>query len=91
MMPGVQNNAGQKRFELDRGEGLAVADYRFSQGVMTIYHTHVPPPLREKGIGSALVRRALEDVRRRGFKVVPRCWFVREFITDNPKFSYLLA
>jgi uncharacterized protein len=66
-----------------------VADCRLSRGVMTIYHTHVPPPLREKGIGSALSRGALEDVRR--FKAVPRCWFVREFITDNPEFSDLLA
>ena len=91
MMADVQNNAAQKRFELDTGEGLAVADYRLSQGVVTIYHTHVPPAVREKGIGSALVRGALEDVRRRGFKVVPRCWFVREFITDNPEFGDLLA
>ena len=91
VMPDVLNNAAQKRFELDTGEGLAVADYRLSQGVMTIYHTHVPAALRERGVGSALVRGALEDVRRRGFKVVPRCWFVSEFITDNPEFSDLLA
>jgi two-component sensor histidine kinase len=60
----------KKRFELDTCD-LVVVDCRLSEGVMTIYHTHVPPALRGRGVGSALVRGALEDVRRRGFKVAP--------------------
>ncbi len=34
-------------------------------------HTYVPPELRGRGIAEKLVRQALDDVRRRGFKV----WF----------------
>jgi predicted GNAT family acetyltransferase len=57
-----------------------VADYRMSGNTMTIFHTEVPAPLRGRGIGERLVREALEKAKQLGVKIVPRCWFVREFI-----------
>jgi predicted GNAT family acetyltransferase len=33
----------------------------------------------------------LDDVRARGHTVVPRCWFVAEFIEQNPSYADLLA
>jgi predicted GNAT family acetyltransferase len=89
-MPVVQNNTQQQRFELDTSAGLAVADYRLSSGIMTIYHTEVPVPLRGRGIGCRLVKGALEEVRRLGLKVVPQCWFVREYIDRNREFTDLV-
>ena len=46
---------------------------------------------REHGIGSALVRGALEAARARGLKVKPRCSFVRAVIAKHPEFHDLLA
>ena len=89
-MPVVQNNRQQQRFELDTSAGLAVADYRLSSGTMTIYHTEVPVPLRGRGIGCRLVKGALEEVRSLGLKVVPQCWFVREYIDRNREFTDLV-
>jgi predicted GNAT family acetyltransferase len=86
----VVNNANKKRFELETPAGLAIADYRLEANVMTLYHTEVPVLLRGRGIGGRLVEGALSEIRRLNCKVVPSCWFVREFIDRNPRFSDLL-
>jgi uncharacterized protein len=89
--PVVRNNAALSRFELDTDEGIAVANYRPAPGVLTFYHTEVPPQLRERGIASRLVHGALEQARAEGLKVVPRCGFVRHYIETHPEFQDLLA
>ena len=89
-MTAVRHNAEQRRFELDTSAGLAVADYRLSPGILTFFHTEVPVTLRGRGIGARLVQGALEEVRKLGLKVVPQCWFVREYIERNSEFACLL-
>jgi uncharacterized protein len=89
-MTAVRHNTEQRRFELDTSAGIAVADYRLSPGIMTIFHTEVPAALRGRGIGCRLVRGALEEVRKLGLKVVPQCWFVREYMDRNSEFADLL-
>jgi len=37
------------------------------------------------------MRGVLEDVRAQGFKVVPRCPFVADYINRHPEFADLLA
>ena len=87
----VRHNPGQNRFELDTPAGLAVADYRLADGIMTIYHTEVPPAVRGKTYGYRLVAGTLEEVRALGLKVVPACWFVRDVIKRKPELQDLLA
>jgi len=87
----VHNNAALSRFELDTGEGIAILDYRASPGVLALYHTEVPSPLRGRGIASRLVHDALKQIRAEGSKILPQCSFVRDFIRDHPEFSDLLA
>ena len=89
-MATIRHNTEQQRLEFDTSAGIAVADYRLSAGVMTIFHTEVPVPSRGRGIGCRLVKGALEEVRKLGLKVVPQCWFVREFIERNPNFADLV-
>jgi predicted GNAT family acetyltransferase len=86
----VKDNPARSRYELDLDGGPAVALYRSAPGVVTIYHTEVPPHLRGRGIGSALARGVLQDIRAKGWKVVPRCGFVAAVIRDNPEFHDLL-
>ncbi|HJU30764.1 MAG TPA: GNAT family N-acetyltransferase [Hyphomicrobiaceae bacterium] len=87
----VHDNADKSRYELEVDGHLAIAVYRLAPGVITFVHTEVPPELGGKGVGSALVKGALEDVRRRGLKVVVRCSFVRGYMTKHPEFNDLLA
>ncbi|ODT21596.1 MAG: hypothetical protein ABS54_12455 [Hyphomicrobium sp. SCN 65-11] len=87
----VRDNPEQQRFEMETSAGLAVAEYRRDGDTLIIFHTEVPPALRGQGMGDKLVRGVLEDVRRRNLKVVPRCWFVREFVGSHPEYRDLIA
>jgi predicted GNAT family acetyltransferase len=50
----------------------------------------VPPELGGKGIGSKLIRGALDQVRDDGLKVIPQCPFVKAFIEKHPDYQDLL-
>ena len=83
----VRRNAAENRYELDTEHGLAVAVYR-EQGDRAIFtHTEVPPADEGKGIGARLVRAALDDTRKRGFKIVPACSFVAAFMRRHPEYN----
>jgi predicted GNAT family acetyltransferase len=83
----VRHNPAQSRYELDTEHGTAVAIYR-QQGDRAIFtHTEVPPADEGRGIGSQLVRAALDDARRRGLKIVPACSFVAAFMRCHPEYG----
>lgn len=86
----VINNEASHRFELKVEGHLAAAYYTLSPGVITFTHTEVPQQLSGKGIGSQLARGALEQVRAKGWRVVPKCPFIAAFIQKNPEFAALV-
>ena len=87
----LRDNPEEQRFELATDGGLAIARYRWDGDIMVVFHTEVPRALRGRGIGEKLVRGVLDDVRRRKLKVVPLCWFVREFVERNPEYRDLMV
>ena len=86
----VRNNTAENRFELDVDGRTALAFYRVEPGVITFVHTQVPQELAGGGVGSRLVRGALEQVRALGLKVVAKCPFVAAYMGKHPEFSDLL-
>jgi predicted GNAT family acetyltransferase len=86
----VRDNPALKRFELDLNGRTAVAYYQLSPGVITFTHTEVPPELSGHGIGSKLVRGALEAARQQGLKVVAKCPFVGAYMAKHPELNDLL-
>jgi predicted GNAT family acetyltransferase len=90
MNDAVSDNSTEKRFELEVDGHIAAAHYELSDGVITFVHTDVPPELGGKGIGSKLVKGALDQVRAGGLKVVAQCPFVRGWIEKNPDYADLL-
>ena len=62
-----------------------------SGDVVALSHTEVIPHLRGRGYGAQIVQGALDDLRARGKRVIPGCWFVREFIDDNERYADLVA
>jgi predicted GNAT family acetyltransferase len=89
-MSEVANNSEKHRFELAVDGHIAASYYEIANGVITFIHTEVPPELGGKGIGSRLIRGALDQVRADGLKVIPQCPFVKAFIDKHPDYQDLL-
>ena len=87
----VRDNPDRHRYELEVDGHVAFAEYGLTAGVITFIHTEVPKELGGKGVGSTLARGALEDVRRRGLRVVAQCPFIKGFIDKHAEFNDLLA
>jgi predicted GNAT family acetyltransferase len=88
----IRENPDEERFEIDLGGGtFAIAEYRLRTGVILFTHTAVPPAYEGQGIGSALIRFALNFARERGLKVVPICPFFAAYIKRHPEEQDLVA
>lgn len=59
--------------------------------IVDAYHTLTPPPLRGKGIATALVERLIADARGEGFRIIPTCPFVSSQFDGHPEWSDLKA
>jgi len=85
------------RYELLRGESvlavLAYADEPAPGGgiVRDLRSTIVDPDHGGEGLGSRLVRFALDDVRAHGGTVVATCWFAAGWIARHDDYADLLA
>lgn len=87
----VTRNDAARRYEMPVEGGLAFASYREAPGALIVHHTEAPPQLQGRGVGSALVRGMLDDIRARGLKVSPACSFVRAFIRRHPDYADLVV
>lgn len=88
-MPEPHDNRERHRYELAVDGHKAVAEYALDGDTITFTHTLVPPELEGQGVGSRLVKFALDDVRSRGLKVVPQCSFVRAYIRRHAEYQNL--
>jgi hypothetical protein len=91
MTVNVTNNVAKSRFEAAVDGHTAVAEYRLHPGVVIFPHTVVPEVLEGQGVGSALVRAALEWARAEGLKVVPACSFFAGYMARHLETQDLLA
>ena len=89
-MSEVINNSEKHRFELAVDGHIAATYYNISDGVITFIHTEVPAELGGKGIGSKLIKGALDQVQADGLKVIPQCPFVKAFIQKHPDYQELV-
>jgi hypothetical protein len=91
MLPPVTDNPAQHRFEMEVDGHRAFAAYRHTPGTVTILHTEVPEALGGRGIGSALIKGALDLIRARGEKIVSHCAFTSAYLDKHPEYRDLLA
>lgn len=82
----VTHNAVLNRYELETEHGLAFAVYRDEGNRRVFTHTEVPPADEGKGVGSRLVREALDHTRRQGLAISPACSFVAAFVRRHPEY-----
>jgi predicted GNAT family acetyltransferase len=88
----VADNPSALRYEIRVGDDLAgFAAYTRLRDVITFTHTEIDPAFEGQGLGSTLARAALDDVRAKGLRVVPRCPFIRAYIERHPEYADLVA
>ena len=92
MEPIVRDVPEADRFEIRDGERvLGVAAYERRGDTIVFTHTEVDPDAGQSGLGSTLVRTALDEVRSRGGKVIPLCPFVRGWIDRHAEYADLVV
>lgn len=64
---------------------------RASPALIIIDHTEVPDALRGRGVGQALVQRAVDDARREGFRIIPLCPFAKGQFQRHPEWRDVLS
>lgn len=83
--PTVLDVAEWSRFEIRAGGRMAgFAAYRAEPGLLVFTHTEIDDAHEGRGLGSLLVRAALDTARRRGLSVRPDCPFVSAYIARHP-------
>lgn len=89
-MERVVDNRAEQEFELAVGRHRAIAAYQREGDAIVFTHTAVPPAIEGRGVGTRLIRGALDLVRDQGLRVVPQCPFVRAFVDRHPAYRDLL-
>ena len=87
----VVDNPTELRYEAWVGDELAgVIRYTLDGDAITMVHTDVEPRFEGEGVGSELVRAALDDTRERNRRLRPLCPFVSEYIRRHPEYDPLV-
>jgi predicted GNAT family acetyltransferase len=93
MSPGpveVREDPDGSRYEaVVAGTVAGFAAYRLRGDHVVFTHTEIDPQFEGQGVGSALARGALDDVRRKGLRVIAMCPFIGAFIRRHPEYADL--
>lgn len=87
----VCDNRAEQEYTLEVDGTKAVAAYQLEGDTIVFTHTLVPRQIEGHGVGSRLIRAALDSARDRGLKVVAQCPFVAAYIDKHPEYRALLA
>lgn len=86
----VKNNEQQSQFEIETdGPESPFLSYSRQGNVIDLMHTIVPMEMEGQGVGSALAKAALEYANENDLKIIPSCWFVREYLKRHPQYQHL--
>ncbi|WP_306353421.1 GNAT family N-acetyltransferase [Flavobacterium sp. '19STA2R22 D10 B1'] len=85
-------NEAEHQFEMEVKGKLALIEYHV-QDDHKIYltHTEVPPELEGQGIGSALVEKVLEYIKKNNLVLVPLCSFVANYVNQHDQWHSILS
>jgi uncharacterized protein len=88
----VTDQPEQGRYEGYVGDTLAgIVEYVDVDGERALRHTEVFDAFEGKGVGGALARGVLDDLRAREIKVRPFCPFIAGWIRRHPDYLDIVA
>ncbi|WP_396589535.1 GNAT family N-acetyltransferase [Allomuricauda sp. R78024] len=84
------DNVEAKEFQFRIGESNARIEYIKAKEKIYLTHTEVPRDYEGKGVGSELIKQALEYIKARDLTLVPLCPFVAMYIKRHPEWKTLV-
>jgi predicted GNAT family acetyltransferase len=76
---------------VEDGHVVGVADYEERGDMVVLPRTLIELSRQGHGLGAELVAAVLDDLQASGRKVVPVCWYVREFMDEHAQYQEMLA
>src|SRR5690606_7807263 len=84
-------NDSENQYELHIGKLKAYLEFILKDDKVYLTHTKVPKALEGRGVGSALVGKALNHLLDKKLTVMPLCSFVAHYIDNHPEYQVLLS
>jgi len=87
----VSDNPAHHRYDVAVDDAVAgFTVYERRPGLIAFMHTEIGDEWEGRGLGSTLVRGALDDVRAKGLAVLPYCPFVRSWLERHEDYVDLV-
>jgi predicted GNAT family acetyltransferase len=88
----VTNNPDRNRYEavVDSATVAGFVDYQETDELVVLTHTEVDPAHEGRGVGGALARAALDDIRERRLKALVICPFIIGWLRNHPEHQDVL-
>lgn len=86
----ITHNPSAQRFETTIEGKTGYISYKDRGDTLVYDHTIVPQSLGGRGVGSELVKHALDYAREQHKKVIPQCSFVSAYINNHPDYQDLV-
>ncbi|KAB0571715.1 N-acetyltransferase [Brucella pituitosa] len=81
------NTDSGRYFVVINGDEAEMTYTKLGPALISIDHTFVPDSMRGKGVAQALALNAVEDARKTGWKIVPRCSFMQAQVKRHSDWS----
>ena len=80
----ILKNDELNRFEIySDGELAGFADFKIENQMISYTHTEIDPRFGGQGLGSQLIKEALDEALEQNLEVAPHCSFVSAYIKKN--------
>ena len=87
----VRDDPDQQSYVITADGAVAGRSFYTPMGhSLLVTHTEVDDAFAGHGVGSALMKGMLDDIRAKGLGVVPQCPFTKAYITKHPEYADLL-
>ena len=87
----LTDNQSAHHLELMVEDHTAFIDYKRSNERLFLIHTEVPDELEGKGVGSAIVEKALKYAEQNKLTIVPLCSFVQSYLKRHKEWEWIIA
>lgn len=84
------DNPAEKQFQFVLDGSIAKIEYIKAKEKIYLTHTEVPKGYEGKGIGTELIKQALEHIKAHNLTLVPLCPFVALYLKRHPEWKELV-